>query len=426
MSELSTFSDKSDHKIAIKEYDPKYSTKLSLLATTVDEIKLLGGMIQAKKIFNSDYHAKIQKYKDSVIIFAEDKNNTEATGEGLVCGSVELGIKEAYVNGQICKVGVVSDLRVLPQYRRLGVGTKLIEQIEIQGKQKGVNFFYFLLSQGSEKSKDIFEKQGYIPGNEVNMLTFELSSYTKSQPQTKIGSEEVQFQEITKARAKELLQQYYDKKDFFAKDVNEYLENPNYEGTYVVETANGDTYGGINVYSNPSETKMLLQKFFVPTDYAYNRWAHIPVMSVVSLFAATFYFVLNGRFGVNPKTSATITIGLNIGFLLAYTRLMHSIRRHSGRDPNCRYVGMFYHGKEEMKKDIFGLLFSNLEHMSYNKGYRLANMNLEKGDSLKKFIPGGENYLSSRLYYKLENKDQQGEITSKGFNNFSFIDPRDW
>lgn len=427
MSILSAFTDKSQHKINIREYTPKYGGKLIQLATVVDEINGMNGLVNAKRIYDNDFHVKSEKYKDSAILLAEHTPETTQEDEPTVCGSVELGVKEAWIDGQVCRIGVISDLRVHPSYRRQGLGSKLVEQIEEVGKKKGIDMFYILVSQqNKENGQVLLEKLGYQASNESDNLTLELSKYARSKPEAKAGSETILFREISKARAKELLRQYYEKKDFFNQDIDEYLNNPDYEGTYIVETADGETYGGVNLYRNPTESKMMLQKLLVPMDFAYNKYVHIPVMSVMSLMAATLYVLLNGKIGINPKTSATITIGVNIGLLLAYTKFINALRKVSGREPRCRYTGIFYKGKEEYKKDVFSLLFSNVEHLAYGKGYRYVNMNVDRTEPWRKYLPEGETRNTSSLFTKAIGKKLESLKQGKMFENFSFYDPRDW
>ena len=430
MSKISDFSDETGTKIVIKQYTPSDSTKLTLFATNADAVNSMKGFVQAKRIFNSPFHTKIQKFKDSIILFAEqthDSTKPQNEGENFVCGSVELGIKEAYVNGEIQKFGVISELRIRPEYKNKDIESKLIEAIEKQGKERGISIFYHQFNQGNDPVQEALVKSGYKAGNESTLCTKILSEGTKTEPKSKIGAEEVQFHEITKARAKELLRQYYEKKDFFLKDVDEYVENPDYQGTYVVETTNGETYGGVSLFAEPQESQMMLQKFFFPVEYAYSKWAQIPVMSAVSVCTFALYYVLSGKMGVAPRTSFTIALGCNLGFLFAYSKILSSMKAFSGREPRCRYVGMFYKGNEGMKENIFSMLFSNLDNVAYDKGNRRARMLVEKNESLKSAVPGGwQSYMTSTLFYKYGKKQEEGTETKKGFDNFSFIDPRDW
>lgn len=428
MSQISTFSDKSNAKITIKQYDPKDSTKLSQLASTVDEVNSLNGFIHGKRVFNAPYHAKSQKYKDSVILFAEDPNKIK-NEEPTVCASAELDIKEAYVDGQPTKIGYISDLRVHPEYRRRGVGSKLVEELEKQGREKGVNVFYSLLLKGNETEKvlKLFEKGGFQPNNQANVLNIEFSKYTKSEPTATIGTEQVQFHEVNKARAKELLKQYYQQSDFFLTNPEEYFENPDYVNTYVVETANGDLLAGVSLYDTPKESKLILEKLFIPTDYAFSRWAHIPTMSAISLVAAAMFYVLNGKFHFNPKTSASIAIGLNLGFLFIYTKLLNASRVLSGKEPKCRLAGMFYQGNPSERDNLFKFLFSNVESLAYEKGYRRASIQIDDTDVLRENIQKGESFCRYVLYSKWLNKSTQNtENKPSLFKNFSFYDPRDW
>jgi len=427
MSQIGTFSDKAGSKITIKQYDPLYSTKLSQLAETVDEVNSLNGFIYGKRIFNGPYHTKSQKYKDSVIIFAEDLNKLK-NDEPMVCASIELDIKEAFIDGQPTKIGYISDLRVHPEYRRKGLASKLIEELEKQGKEKGVNMFYSLLLQGNDKEKisNLFEKGGYIPSNQANVFNFEFSKYTKSEPTTKIGTEEVQFREVTKARAKELLRQYYEQKDFFLTNPEEYFDSPDYQGTYVVETANGELAAGVSLFDTPKESRLILEKLFIPTDYAFNKWAHIPTMSAISLLAAAMFYVLNGRFQVNPKTAASVSIGLNLGFLFVYTKLLNASRVLSGKEPKCRYSGLFYHGRPAEKDNLFKFLFSNVENRAYEKGYHRGSLQVDSTDVLGQYLPKGDNICNYSLYYKGLNRPKETESKFSFFKNFSFYDPRDW
>jgi len=424
MSQIGTFSDKAGSKITIKQYDPKDSTKLSQLASSIDEVNSLNGLIYGRRVFNAPYHAKSQKYKDSVILLAEDPRKLK-NEEPTVCASVELDIKEAYVDGQPTKIGYISDLRVHPEYRRRGLGSKLVEELEKQGKEKGVNLFYSLLLKGNDTQKvlNLFEKEGFQPSNQANVLKIEFSKYTKGQPTATIGTEQVQFHEVNKARAKELLKQYYQKNDFFLANPEEYFENPDYLNTYVVETANGDLVAGVSLYDTPKESKLILDKLIIPTDYAFSKWAHIPTMSAISLMAAAMFYVLNGKFQLNPKTSASISIGLNLGFLFIYTKLLNASRVLSGKEPKCRLAGMFYQGNPSERDNLFKFLFSNVESLAYEKGYRRASIQVDDTDVLRENIQKGESFCRYILYSKWLSKP---ENKTSLFKNFSFYDPRDW
>ena len=63
------------------------------------------------------------------------------------------------------KTGYLSDIAIHPDWRRHGIGSRLVEEALAQLQQQGANYVYGLTKLENEKIHALLEKFGFIKGN---------------------------------------------------------------------------------------------------------------------------------------------------------------------------------------------------------------------------------------------------------------------
>ncbi|KAK7255106.1 hypothetical protein RIF29_28509 [Crotalaria pallida] len=149
--------------------------------------------------------------------------------EGEVVGVIRGCVKTVTKGNSIyVKLAYLLGLRVSPQHRRLGIGTKLVEHLEGWCKQKGAKFAYMATDCTNEPSINLFTKKcGYSKFRTLTMLVQPVHAHYKP-----INSN-VALLHIPPSLAKSMYNQMFANSEFFPRDIELILSNKLNLGTFM-------------------------------------------------------------------------------------------------------------------------------------------------------------------------------------------------
>jgi ribosomal protein S18 acetylase RimI-like enzyme len=79
------------------------------------------------------------------------------------------------IGGYDGRRGLIYHLAVAPAFRKQGLATRLMDEVEARLRQKGCLKSYLLLLDGNEEAASFYEKRGWSPMTHVHLFGKELS-----------------------------------------------------------------------------------------------------------------------------------------------------------------------------------------------------------------------------------------------------------
>ena len=106
-----------------------------------------------------DFFARSMPYERGWTFVAEER--------GLIVGSIECALREAYVGGVLCRAMYVFGIMVDPEHRRKGIASML--QVEVDGvaDRLDADLMYAFIVEENVPSLRMVEKMGYLPWKNV-------------------------------------------------------------------------------------------------------------------------------------------------------------------------------------------------------------------------------------------------------------------
>jgi len=102
-----------------------------------------------------DFFARSMPYERSWTFVAEE--------EGLIVGSIECALREAYVGGVLCKAMYVFGIMVDPEHRRKGIASMLQAEVDGVADRMDADLMYAFIVEENVPSIRMAEKMGYLP-----------------------------------------------------------------------------------------------------------------------------------------------------------------------------------------------------------------------------------------------------------------------
>ncbi|KAI3860197.1 hypothetical protein MKX03_022503 [Papaver bracteatum] len=134
------------------------------------------------------------------------------------------------------KVAYVLGLRVSPSHRRLGIGRKLISEIENWFREMGAEYSYMATDKDNEASVKLFtEKCGYTKFRTPSILVQPVFAH-----RVKI-SKRVKIFQLTPSDAEILYRHRFSTTEFFPRDIDSVLNNKLSLGTFVAVLTDSDS-----------------------------------------------------------------------------------------------------------------------------------------------------------------------------------------
>jgi GNAT superfamily N-acetyltransferase len=124
-----------------------------------DELKELqakcpqGTTLVVSTVNAPDFFARAKVYESYKVFVACEGNR--------IIGSAACALRDAIVNGKICRVGYVFQAFTSPDARRKGVATRLLQQREDFLRKQGAVLAYTLIIEGNSPSMKYIESQGF-------------------------------------------------------------------------------------------------------------------------------------------------------------------------------------------------------------------------------------------------------------------------
>lgn len=148
------------------------------------------------------------------VSYLSEVNTKEVTDENVVA--------------QFTPTAYILGLRVLPQYRRLGIGVELVKQIEAWCKEQGAEYTYIATEKDNVASVNLFtHKLGYFKFRTPAILVQPVYAGKKrAHPNVKIV-------EVSKQTAEYLYRSVFKEREFFPKDVDAVMKSKLHKGTWV-------------------------------------------------------------------------------------------------------------------------------------------------------------------------------------------------
>lgn len=106
-----------------------------------------------------DFFARSMPYERSWTFVAEEG--------GLIVGSIEGALREAYVGGVLCKAMYVFGIMVDPEHRRKGIASMLQAEVDGVADRVDADVMYAFIVEENVPSIRMTEKMGYLPWKNV-------------------------------------------------------------------------------------------------------------------------------------------------------------------------------------------------------------------------------------------------------------------
>jgi len=203
-------------------------------------------------------------------------------------------------------------------------------------------------------------------------------------------------------------------------NLDELFKSDTYLGTYTTETEDGKNIAGMSLFLEPKDHSYGIKKLVVDAKNFAKQSHHILNLGLLSLIPAALFYTMNSKFQVKPSISAIIAIGLNVGLMFGYTKMIKFGRMYSVYEKRGKYVGFCYQGEEKYQKELIDLLFTNMHKVAHSKGLISSSLDVDTKDKYIKCYPRGMRF-SSIILNKMFGNDKKGP---SNYHNLLF-DPRD-
>ncbi|KAJ4952210.1 hypothetical protein NE237_029042 [Protea cynaroides] len=159
--------------------------------------------------------------------YGEEKDNIVGVIRGCI-KTVTRGAEKQKLFPIYTKVAYLLGLRVLPTYRRLGIGTKLVEKLEEWCKQEGAEYAYMATECTNEASINLFTlKCAYVKFRTPTVLVQPVHAHYKP---TGPG---ITIIRLTPQLAESIYRRVFNNSEFFPKDIDVILSNKLSLGTFM-------------------------------------------------------------------------------------------------------------------------------------------------------------------------------------------------
>ena len=148
--------------------------EFEIIKANVNHIKQVGELFDLYRQFykyvsnineSTDYISERMKNNESIIFIATNKQKE-------VMGFVQL--YETFGSLHLGKIIILYDLFVKKEFRKYGIGIKLMKKSEEYAKSIGVKGIELSTAKDNLTAQSLYEKIGYIRDNEFYSYSFEL------------------------------------------------------------------------------------------------------------------------------------------------------------------------------------------------------------------------------------------------------------
>jgi len=352
--------------IQFRYYKPEDSEKVISLDTKNDNVHLLGGLIRGIKQYFTEYHHRLDKYKESFTILGEDISDNK---NPVIVASVSLSIKDIFFSKTKVKAGIVTILRVDHAYRRLGIAHKIMSLIEEIAKQKGVQVLYLYAAANNDIAHSLYKKLGYSLSVIRQFNLSGINKKSKIEPTLKDNDLKlIRFKEIDLDETKANLDQAFSNEDLRPQDWDELYKLPEYVGSCIVESEDQSVKAGLSIFSEKREAVYEFTKFFLPAKFFLDTFYILLLYILSVLVTAGIYITLKYGLELTLFLSASIAGGIHISMILVYLKIAKLLKLMRG-EKRARYIGQFYIGDKKYESRVMKFLVKNAEAMCNKNGF---------------------------------------------------------
>lgn len=445
---------RTNKKIRILEYEPWMSNSALALENSSQRNKTFWGLVQYMKLNPVEYSYKSKKFKDNIILVAEEP--VEGVAHGRICGVVNLGIKTVKIGKRPVKMGYLFDLRVDTDYQGDGIGFTLSDELEKMARTKGCEAIYLSVNSNNGQAIKLYHKMGYTDVS-LRKLAFKILSgddasaeekgilandntvlLKKTLTNPKYAGETMIFRKATREEAKDFSEQYYEDKDLTVHDWDELFNLEGYDGCYVAHTADKKNIAGAHLYKDPMKNVITFERILFHRDSLNKTWFHLIMLGTLSLIPLGV-FALLWKLGVNNNVNLVLSGGLSLGLVLAYSKLLKIAAAFGGRKSRGRVVNPFYSGDPELEGELLGYVSQNIQKVAAVRGMGFFMHNYDMRNRLQNYFTKGAlgsngpgtRYMMKWLLPNAQRADADNITMEKENRNLelteiNYFDPRDF
>jgi ribosomal protein S18 acetylase RimI-like enzyme len=98
---------------------------------------------------------------DTVLLLARDDGRTVGYGLAHVVDATESWMGDTWVTAP--RVGEIESVGLLPGYRNMGIGTRLLDRLEAELRDDGVHDLMLGVLAGNDAAIRLYERRGFVP-----------------------------------------------------------------------------------------------------------------------------------------------------------------------------------------------------------------------------------------------------------------------
>ncbi|XP_022865805.1 probable N-acetyltransferase HLS1 [Olea europaea var. sylvestris] len=219
--------------VIVREYDEERDTVL------VAELERRCEMGQRGKLTLVTDHmgdpiCRLRNFSTHVMLVAEYGNRKEIVGTIRGCiKTVTIGQKSSSGSPIYVKLAYILGLRVSSKHRRLGIGTKLVQQLEEWCRQNGADYAYMATDGGNQPSLNLFTlKCNYVKFRNPKVLVQPVHLHYKP-----LGSG-ITIISVSPQLSESIYRRIFSHSEFFPEDIDCLLCNKLNLGTFMALTKN--------------------------------------------------------------------------------------------------------------------------------------------------------------------------------------------
>lgn len=251
-------------EIVVREFDPSKDSARVEEVERRCEVGSSGGKLSLFTDLLGDPICRVRHSPVFLMLVAEIKSTQEIVGMIRGCIKIVTSGNKLSKNGNLnkllpvpAKVAYILGLRVSPSHRRMGIGLKLVNEIEDWFIQNGVEYCYLATENDNSASVHLFtDKCGYSKFRTPSILVNPVFAHRLT------VSGKVTIIKLKPSHAESLYRRRFSTTEFFPQDVDSILQNRLSLGTFLAVprgTYTEDSWPGYDEFlANPPDSWAIL------------------------------------------------------------------------------------------------------------------------------------------------------------------------
>lgn len=322
-------------------------------------------------------------------------------------------LKFMHLHGKLRKIGIITDLKQLPDYDEFKPAAQLFTKLEQDFKESGVEYVVIYYTANIISILGEAQLSDYDLAATRNIKTFTTDVKTSS----------ITLEKLSVDQALSITSKHYYALDFLPNDLKAILSSEYYLGTYQVSNANGNM--GISAWSPTDYCTTTVSEVYWPirnTEQAYAIFIRI----LMSYLAALLIFIgislwiyeaipeqmLKLCFFV-VALYVFVKVSLIVFSILEYLKICYE-----NKTKKVSLFG-FYSTAKDFDSDLFSDLIRSLQNLMKDSGYSILQLNFDSDHDCVFTEIMHNSHEKSVLHKSLTGLSTYCTVTN------SFLDPRD-